>query len=232
MPPKSVTCSICSAEVLKAQTLARADGTRACRSHEGVADEAEKRLAAERAEREKHDLETVNARVREQWRTHEQAEHAAFSANWEKEAAEWREKIYSHCWTCGEYGLEGREFFAQALIAMKRLEMRREFNFLSVGPDVRKFMGNVQLLSPIKLGTEVVDRAVVKHVTERKLREIVPLMGFVLLCPPCCDKHGFKKRLEDMMPKPTWEQLEAMMPVVAGLDPLLREMAEKKEGQS
>jgi hypothetical protein len=46
MPPKSVTCSVCSAEVLKAQTLARADGTRACRSHEGVADEAEKRAAA------------------------------------------------------------------------------------------------------------------------------------------------------------------------------------------
>jgi hypothetical protein len=35
-----------------------------------------------------------------------------------------------------------------------------------------------------------------------------------------------------MMPKPTWEQLENMLPVVAGMEPLLRVMAEKKEGQS
>ena len=40
MPPKTTTCSICNQEVLKSQTLMKADGTRACRSHSGVEDEA------------------------------------------------------------------------------------------------------------------------------------------------------------------------------------------------
>lgn len=227
MPPKTVTCSICSAEVLKAQTLARADGTRACRSHESVIAEADARQAAERAKLDK----AIETATLPKWRVPD-AESLAFSANWEKEAAAWREKIYSHCWTCGEYGLEGSEFFAQAMIAMKRLQIRGEFNFLSMGEDVRKLMGGVWMLTAMKLEKEVIDRAIIKHVSERKLREIVPLMGFVLLCPPCCNKHGFGKRLEDMMPKPTWEQLQNMMSVVAVVEPLLRVMAEKKEGQS
>ena len=231
MPPKSVTCSICSAEVLKAQTLARADGTRACRSHEGVADEAEKRLAAERAEREKHDLETVNARVREQWRTHERADQAAFSANWEKEAAEYRAYIYSHCWACAAEGLEWGEFWSQAMIASKRLQLRGEFNFMSYGTDVRKLMGNIALLAPIPWKNEITDRAVVKHLY-KKVREIVPLIGFMLLCPKCCTKHGFGIRFDELMPKPTWEQLEAIMPVTMAIDPLVTALAEKKEKQS
>jgi hypothetical protein len=32
-----------------------------------------------------------------------------------------------------------------------------------------------------------------------------------------------------LMSKPTWEQLEAMMPVVMAFDPLLEKLAEKKE---
>ena len=228
MPPKSVTCSICSAEVLKAQTLARADGTRACRSHEGVADEAEKRLTAERAEREKHDLERVSASARER-----QSLMHVLSPDWEAEAAAHREYVYSHCWTCEAEGLEGREFFAQAMIAMKRLQMRGEFTLMggTMAEDIRKLMGDVRLLMLIKLGTEVVDRAVVKHVMKR-VREAAPFLGFVLLCPPCCDKHGFRQRVDDMMPKPTWGQVEAMLPVVAGMEPLLRVLAEKKERQS
>ncbi len=231
MPPKTVTCSICSAEVLKAQTLARTDGTRACRSHDGVADEAEQRLAAERAKLDK----SIEAAAVPYWHRNTETrreEQAAFSADWEKKAAEWREHLYSHCWTCGEEGLEGGEFFAQAMIAMKRLELRGEFSFLNMGEDVRKLMGGIRLLVPFQSKDEAIDRAVIKHVKDKRVRDILHFIRFVLLCPPCADKHGFKKRLDDMMPKPTWEQLQNMLPVVAGMEPLLRVMAEKKEGQS
>ena len=227
MPPKSVTCSICSAEVLKAQTLARADGTRACRSHEGVADEVEKRLVAEKAERAKHDLETVNTRVRNEWRARDQT----FSADFEKEAAEYRAYIYSHCLACTAEGLEWGEFWSQAMIASKRLQLRGEFNFMSYGTDVRKLMGNIVLLAPIPWKNEITDRAVVKHLY-KKVREIVPLIGFMLLCPKCCTKHGFGIRFDALMPKPTWEQLEAIMPVTMAIDPLVTALAEKKEKQS
>lgn len=226
MPPKSVTCSICTTEVLKSQTLARADGSRACRSHEGVANEAEARQAAERAR-----LDVAIAKANRPWMGIPEPTDASRLA-FEKEAAEFREHIYSHCWTCGEYGLEGREFFAQAMVAMKRLQMRGEFNFFSMPTDVRKLMGNIPMLSAIKLGDSVQDRAVVKHVSDRRVRDLVPLLGFVLLCVPCIDKHGFKARLEALLPKPTWDQIEAMLPVVAGMEPVLRAMAEKKEGQS
>lgn len=229
MPPKTVTCSICSASVLKAQTLARADGTRACRSHEGVTEEADARQAAERA---KLDATIAKGSMVEQWARERRAEGSRLDIKSEQEAAEWREHIYSHCWTCGEYGLEGREFFTQALIASKRLQLRGEFNFVSYGDDVRKLMGNVRFLASIQLQDEVIDRAIVKHVKEKRVRELVPLLRFVLICPPCVRKHGFDKRLEDMMPKPTWEQIEAMMPITMAIDPLVTELAEKKEKQS
>lgn len=229
MPPKSVTCSICSASVLKAQTFARADGTRACRSHEGVADEAEKRAAAERA---RLDAAVSKGTCVDQWARDRTAEREKHGLMFEKEAAAWREHLYSHCWTCEAEGLEGHEFFAQAMVATKRLELRGEFNFLSVGSDVQKLMGGVRLLVPFQSKDEAIDKAVVKHVKDKRVRDILHFVRFVLICPPCANKHGFGKRLDDMMPKPTWEQLENMLPVVAGMEPLLRVMAEKKEGQA
>lgn len=226
MPPKSVTCSICTTEVLKAQTLARADGTRACRSHEGVTAEAEKLAADDQLRRAK----AIEQGSRPPWINDDSAR--PMTLQWEKEAAEWREHLYSHCWTCEAEGLEGREFFPQVMIAMKRLELRREFSFLNMGADVRKLMGGVRLLVPFQSKDEAIDRAVIKHVKDKRVRDILHFVRFVLLCPECAEKHGFKKRLDDMMPKPTWEQLEAMAPVVASIDPLLLAMAEKKESQS
>jgi len=225
MPPKTVTCSVCSTEVLKAQTLARADGSRACRSHEGVQAEADKRAQDDQIRRAK----AVEQGARPPWIN--DATAPRMNLEWEKEAAEFREYIHSHCWACAAEGLEWREFWTQALIAGKRLELRGEFNFMTYGQDVRKLMGNVKLLAPIKYQNEVTDRAVVKHLY-KKVREIVHFIGFMLLCPECCDKHGFKQRLDDLFPKPTWEGLQTMSAAVQMMDPMLTAMAEKKEGQS
>ena len=204
MPPKTVTCSICSATVLKAQTLARADGTRACRSHEGVSAEAAKRQAAERERLDK----AIESAGRPAWMspafTQAQLERQQL---FEKEAAAFREHLYSHCWICGEEGLELREFFAQAMVAMKRLELRGEFNFLTMPLDVRKLMGNVRALGAIQLQEEVIDRAVVKHIRERRVRDLVQFTRVVLFCPACAQKHGFMARWEALFPKPTWEQI-------------------------
>jgi len=228
MPPKTVTCSICSTEVLKAQTLARTDGTRACRAHEGVADEAEQRQAAERA---KLDAAIAKGSTVEQWTRERRAEGSRLDIRTEQEAAEYRAYIYSHCWACAAEGLEWGEFWSQAMIASKRLQLRGEFNFMSYGTDVRKLMGNIALLAPIPWKGEITDRAVVKHLY-KKVREIVPLIGFMLLCPACCTKHGFGIRFDELMPKPTWEQLEAIMPVTMAIDPIVTALAEKKERQS
>lgn len=228
MPPKSVTCSVCNETVLKAQTLARADGTRACRSHEGVTAEADARIVLERVRRQ---AAIDKGTIVDQWARERRVEEQANYANWEAEGVKFREYIYSHCWACATEGLEWQTFWTQALIASKRLQLRGEFNFLNYGQDVRKLMGNIALLAPIKWQNEVIDRAIVKHLY-KKVREIVPVIGFFLICPECARKHGFGKRLEDLMPKPTWEQLENMSAVMSGVEPLVTAMAEKKEHQS
>lgn len=225
MPPKSVTCSVCNETVLKAQTLARVDGTRACRSHEGVTAEAEQRIEAERKR-----LDKEVAKANRPWMGSPEPTDAA-RMSWEAENAKFREYIYSHCWACAAEGLEWQAFWTEALVTSKRLSIRGEFKFETYGQDVRKLMGNVVLLAPIKWQDEVTDRAVIRHLY-KKVREIVPLIGFFLLCPECCNKHGFGKRLEDLMPKPTWEGLQMMSVAVQAIDPLVTAMAEKKERQS
>lgn len=227
MPPKIVTCAICTNTVLKAATLARADGSRACRTHEGVAEDADKRQNEER-NRLENEIKKANRPLSERFGYG----NPTLGNDFEKQANEFREQVYSHCWICNADGLEGGEFFIHAMIAMKRLELRGEFDFFNLGKGVRSLMGNVVLLLPFKLQNEVIDRALVKHVVNHKIRDLVPLLGFVLMCPQCANKHGFKKRLDDLIPKPTWEQVQRIMPIVDGMDTLLHALAEKKEGQS
>jgi hypothetical protein len=64
MPPKMVICSMCGKGVLKAQTLAVAGGTRACREHQDVVDESKKLQEAERQDRMKHDSQYLMEQAR------------------------------------------------------------------------------------------------------------------------------------------------------------------------
>jgi hypothetical protein len=46
-------------------------------------------------------------------------------------------------------------------------------------------------------------------------------------------KYGYGEQFEAMMPKPTWEQLMNYIPVMqVAIDPILKELAEKKEQEN
>ena len=110
MPPKSVMCSVCGETILKSQTLARADGTRACRSHDGIKEEAEK-LKVKRVKQEQARKEEKKNQFR--FRSPVLPEPEEMRA--------WREHTHTHCWVCDREGIGLKEFFLQSLIAMKRL---------------------------------------------------------------------------------------------------------------
>lgn len=103
MPPKTIKCSICGAEVLKSQTYATgqkdADGTplRACKTHEGV---------IEKAEQLKKKLPKID---------HSQSHMDHF------EFREWADR---HCWMCEQKGITVQEASAYQLIVLRQLELK------------------------------------------------------------------------------------------------------------
>jgi hypothetical protein len=148
-----------------------------------------------------------------------------------REGMEFREWVYSHCWTCGSEGISLREHFAQCLIASKRLQLRGEWNFLTLNQDMRKLMGDQVVLAMLPYDDQK-DEKLRSLITNRKVKDVIHFLRHIHMCVTCVDKHGVRDRLEALIPKPTGEQLEAMMPLVAAIDPLLEELAEKKENQS
>lgn len=229
MPPKTVTCAVCQQEVLKAQTLARKDGSRACRSHENVQQEAEALKLAEQQRREK---ETAQFHTKKRFALDKAMGYR--EPDYDKimeEGRQLREWSYSHCWTCGAEGISLREHFAQCLIAQKRLQLRGEWNFLTLNQDMAKLMGKQTVLAMLPYDDQK-DERLRRLITNRKIRDIIHFLRSIHMCIGCIDKHGMRDRLDALMPKPTMEQLEAMMPVTAMLDPLLEEMAKKKEEEN
>lgn len=231
MPPKTVPCLICNLMVPKSQTVARADGNRVCRSHPGVEEMAQKLREEEKQRRAKevsHSQAELDAKQRQKFRSYD---HAPDLDKALADAAKFREEAYSHCWTCGREGIPLREHYAQCLIASKRLQLRGEWNFLSLSKDMDELMGHPVVLACLPYHEET-DKRILRDITDRRIKDIIHFLRFVNMCVECIDKHKVRDRLEALMPKPTWEQLEAMMPVVTALDPLLEVLAEKKERQS
>lgn len=219
MPPKTVTCGICNTVVLKAQTYARTDGIRACRSHEGVADEAKKRVEAERAR-------ARQATTRGAMITRPAVTEAL------RAVAEFRDYVNSHCWICSDEGISASQYLCECMIAIQRLQLRGEFNFLKLPEQVRELVGNVKALFALPYKDETIDRAIVKHIKDRRVRDVIHVLTFIRICQPCIVKHGYQARFEALLPKPTFEQLAAMTPIVEMVEPLLTELAEQKERQS
>lgn len=229
MPPKTVPCLICNLLVPKSQTVARADGNRVCRSHPGVEEMAQKLREEEKQRRAKEvsgSQAELDAKMRKRFRGPDPDLSKAF-----EDAQKFREDAYTHCWTCGAEGISLREYYAQCLIAHKRLQLRGAWNFLSLPHDMAELMGHPVVLACLPYD-EQRDRKIYRDITNRKIKDIIHFLKFVNMCISCIDKHGVRDRLEALMPKPTWEQLEAMMPIVAAIDPLLEKLAEKKENQS
>lgn len=229
MPPKTVTCSICNQEVLKAHTLARKDGSRACRSHSEVETEAKDLQLADHNRRIK-EFHTFKSKRHQ----HETPEHRRErELKFETELAPWREYVHTHCWVCERPGISLQEFYFKQLVAMKRLELRGEpFNLLTMWQDVAKLMDGEIPLIRIPYN-EQTDRKMQHLVKDKKLRDLLWAIHQLQLCGDCVNKYGFRERFEAMMPEPTWEQLRDVRAVAQViLDPVLKELAEKKEGQS
>lgn len=234
MPPKTVTCAVCQQEVLKAQTLARKDGSRACRTHEGVQQEAQALHVQEQQRRAKETVPHHSARrcaaLSKGYRPTD-LERGQHVRDVMEEGRKLREWAYSHCWTCGAEGISLREHFAQCLIAQKRLQLRGEWNFLTLPQDMAKLMGPQVVLAMLPYDDRK-DEKLRRLLTNRKIKDLIHFLRTIHMCITCIDKHGVRDRLEALLPKPTWEQLEAFMPVTALLDPLITEMAEKKENEN
>jgi len=228
MPPKTVPCLICNLMVPKSQTVARADGNRVCRSHPGVEEMAQKLREEEKQRRANavSSSQAALAKMRREFRGPEPD-----SSKTLEDASKFREEVYSHCWTCGVEGISLREYYAQCLVAQKRLQLRGEWNFLSLSKDMAALMGNPVVLACLPYNEEK-DRRIYRDITDRRIKDVIHFLRFVNMCIPCINKHGVRDRLEALIPKPSWEQLEAIMPVMTALDPLLEKLAGKKEQQS
>lgn len=225
MPPKMVKCSICNQTVLKAHTLALSDGTRGCREHPGVKAESGERLQEEKRIRQ----ENINApmkRFQERMARNDQAQR-----KFEEEMAERSRYIHSHCWVCDVEGIGLKEFFAEAIVAMKRLELRGEFNILTLWDDIRGLMPGIVPLWPVPRDREK-DGYVERRIRDRRLRDIIDFLPFILLCPDCIQRFNLGKRADSIMPKPSMEDIQNIMPVVMIMEPEIKAIAERKEKQS
>jgi len=225
MPPKSVTCAICGETVLKAQTLARKDGSRACRSHEGVSEEAQNLKEEEKALRD-YSLNHPKKKLRSLG----PASDALVDA-YRAERKAFQERVSTHCWTCGKEGVGLREYFSQVLVTMKRLELRKEFDLLNLPVDIARLTGNLLPLAVIPFRNET-DQGVLSRIQDRRVRDMVPLLSQMLLCGECARRLGFQERWDALFPTPTVEQVKNCAVMVEILDPHLTEMAKKKEEQS
>jgi hypothetical protein len=221
MPPKSATCSICGETVLKSQTLAIKDGTRACRSHSGVKEESASLQEAEKTRRAKAEQER-----KERWKPNFNQPFPE-----QKELREWRQHLDTHCWVCDREGVGLQEFYMQALIAITRLQIRKEFNLLSLSNDVRKLMPGYLALVAIPYDDET-DAAMKHRIRDKKIRDLLHFIRYMQLCSDCVTKYGYQEQFEETCPKPSIEQVEAIMPIMSSIDPILRRIADRKEGQS
>jgi len=222
MPPKMVRCSICKETVLKSKTYALADGTRACRSHDGVGEEANK-LHEQDKERLKKEVE----KKKKSFGGSKEPDLSKFIEDGRK----FREEANTHCWTCGAEGIPAKEYFAECIVAIERLKIRGEMNFLTLNNDINKLMGNPVVLFTLPYSDEE-DKEIYRSIRNRKIKDIIHFLKCVNMCKECASKFKVNDRLEALFPKPTWEQIQNMMSVVASLDPVIKEMAEKKEKQN
>jgi hypothetical protein len=226
VPPKTVVCSICNQEVLKAQTLALKDGTRACRSHPETQEQA---TDLKEQEQKRLQNKKVSPPPAPPWMTQTRRDNVPSL----EESALWAVHSHTHCWGCDKEGMSMQEFYMQSLIALKRLQIRGEFDFLNFPGQLRTLMPEANPLATVKISDEEV-RQYAPRLKDKKMRQLIPVIRVLQLCPTCLDRFGLRQRFEDSLPKPTTEQLMGMIAVmeVSGLNNELAKLAEEKEKQS
>ena len=218
MPPKFATCATCGQEVLKAQTLEIAPGKRACRSHtETQSQAAERKFLAHEGEQKR---QAAAEAKRRKFLHPDPGEQAEF----QRKMTEWRQWTENHCWTCGTAGMSLQEYFFAVMVANKRLQLRGQFNFLTMHQDLRRELGNPVVLALLPYDDSR-DTKIRNHLVDKRIKDIIHFIRQVRMCGSCIEKAGVQDRLEALVPNPTFEQIEEMMPVVAALDPVLTALA-------
>lgn len=218
MPPKTIKCSVCAADVLKASTLARADGSRACRSHEGIVAEADVLRARDKARLDKA-IDNSN-------------KPSAPSYNFDEELEAQRRKVNEHCWLCECEGVPVQQHLMDVMVASKRLQLAGTFNFMTFPEDVKKLLGPRNVLVRMPLKNDGIDKAVLCHIKQHSLLQVADILNLITICITCGDKHGFKARIDDMMAPKVMPDLDTMLMLGSALDPLLDEMAQKKNKEN
>ena len=225
MPPKTTICSVCKQEVTKASTLEIRPGIRACRVHDGVTDQADARLyEAKEAERKR--AADAEHKRRPGVFGHEGFENSDFL----KEQREFQEWSQTHCWTCGTEGISMQDYLYKSLIAMKALEISGKFNFMTFQKDAFEVMGRPTVISQVPFLAHT-DRHILRNVVKDRIKEILPLLGFMRICGKCAARYNIQDRIEATLPHPTMEQIENIMPVVAMMDPTLTILASGLAGR-
>jgi hypothetical protein len=198
-----VICSICGVETSKRKTYAVGDGKRACREHEGVTEQAEKKKRVEKNRL----LSQKKAEKDRKFFGHRQPEPIPKSP---------------HCWVCRKDGIGAREFYMQKVIDIEKHHIvhgtTNPFTDKEHPMNVRTEQPVIFTIDRSAMSEEV--RNKVWHRTHRDFQVLLQIAGLVSICADCCLKVGF-----DPTPKITPEQLKQGMNITAVLKPVYHKEA-------
>jgi hypothetical protein len=197
MPPKTTVCSICNETVLKSTTRAVAEGERACKSHDGVLEQADQLVADEKGQRRQAEEEAKKNR-RNRFRS------SVFD---DSHLAKQRDFVHNCCWSCGARGISQRDAILRSIAAMEKHKVTGEkpVNFLLgehidvVNKDLKR--EGKTILLPIPYEPRM-DRKL-KH----DLGAVAHIVKQAQLCRECCNKYGFKAPEIKPPPKMDFDQM-------------------------
>ncbi len=198
MPIKQVVCSICKANVNKAQTYHVGDAKRACKAHDGV---LEKKVTLEAQKTQK----AATARQKER-------QKHSYTAR-----GSWSGDPGLKCWVCMNPGIRQDQFFIKILVEMeKQKKIYGGFpNLFDPKHAIRLDKRCIFLVPKEKAAPAM------KYVRE-DFEQIVQLSGGVLaICGPCCQLCKI-----DPMPPVNMDQLAASSAMYSAfLEPVLSAVA-------
>lgn len=218
MPIPTCICCICGQVVNKSTTYSVGPGHRACKSHQGVSDQAQ-------AIQDKAKADKLAVEQREAEKKKRRWEESTSNPNFMENARKWSQET---CWTCGRPALPLQSFYNRMLVALQKSRIRGDHsatNAILLGD--KESVEQTQKDLGLPIGT-IFYRALElpqDHNERLKLlrdikggpdkREVANISGMIHICKDCCDKHGLK--FEPEMPKidlTTMAVLGAMLPPV------------------
>lgn len=214
MPPKMTTCSICNQEVMKSQTAALGDGTRACKSHDGVLETQEELKGLAGARRRKL-LKKPVKRSR-----YPKTTMTDPNGGFDK-----------RCFICNKLGIHESDHAGRMLMAMAKYKEKtgKNFNILLPKPDDMKIFRECMRspnaiddreLTPLHIYPAEDNKHVIKHLNEIA-RMGLGIIPYIAACPECV--KSYKLTREEA--KPTLEQMHMLGTVVNCMEGDMAELA-------